>query len=139
MYPENKAADEHFNNLRSQYAELLQTERGLVDEVTDSKAFILRSLKAMQNHSNLCEDSIRAGNAIKLVENTSAIARMGNRIIQVAKQEADNSEDPEFISTVNYSANELSSSKVFFFFLKYCISEESGGTQKSEIRVRLSS
>jgi len=124
VYPENKAADEHFNNLRSQYAELLQTERGLVDEVTDSKAFILRSLKAMKNHSNLCEDSIRAGSAIKLVENTSAIARMGNRIIQVAKQEADNSEDPEFISTVNYSANELSSSKFFFsfcFFLKYCM------------------
>jgi len=59
VYPENKAADEHFDNLRSQYAELLHRERGLVDEVTDAKAFILRSLKAMQDHTDHCEDAIR--------------------------------------------------------------------------------
>merc|ERR1719219_3281853 len=41
VYPENKAADEHFNNLKSQYSEQLHQGRALVDEVTDSKAFIL--------------------------------------------------------------------------------------------------
>ena len=71
VYPENKAADEHFNNLRSQYTDLLHRERGLVDQVTDPKAFILRSLKAMQDHTDLCNDSIQAGNAIGLVGNTS--------------------------------------------------------------------
>ena len=63
--------DEHFNNLRSQYTDLLHRERGLVDQVTDPKAFILRSLKAMQDHTDLCNDSIQAGNAIGLVGNTS--------------------------------------------------------------------
>ena len=38
---------------------------------------------------------------------------MGNRVLQVAKQEAENSEDPEFISTLNYSADKLSTSKFY--------------------------
>ena len=52
VYPENKAADEHFNNLKSQYSELLHQGRAWLDEVTDSKAFISRSLKAMQDHAD---------------------------------------------------------------------------------------
>lgn len=114
VYPENKAADEHFNNLKSQYFELLQQGRNLLDEVTDARAFIERSLKAMQEHAGHCEDAIRQGNAIKLVEHASALARMANRALQVARQEAENSEDPRFISALNYSADQLHSSKSFF-------------------------
>ena len=116
VYPDNKSADEHFNNLKSQYSELLQQNRNLVDEVTDSKAFIARSLEAMQEASARCEDSIRSGQAVKLVEHTSALARLGNRVIQVGRQEAENSEDPRFISTLNYSADKLQSRKSCLFF-----------------------
>ena len=35
-YPENKAADEHFENLRRQYAETVALTRQLADEATDS-------------------------------------------------------------------------------------------------------
>lgn len=112
VYPENKAADEHFNNLRSQYADLLHQGRALVDEVTNSQAFIQRTLKAMQDHTDCCEDAIKAGDAIKLVNHSSSLARLGNRVLQVAKQEADNSEDPAFISTLNYSADQLHSSEI---------------------------
>ena len=125
VYPENKAADEHFNNLKSQYSELLHQGRAWLDEVTDSKAFIARSLKAMQDHADHGEDAIRQGNAIKLVEHASALARLGNRVLQVGRQEAENSEDPRFISSLNYSADQLHSSAFFlnlsFFFLSALI------------------
>ena len=42
-YPSNKAADEHFENLRKQYAESIQKVRDLADEVIDSAAFIKAS------------------------------------------------------------------------------------------------
>ena len=42
-----------------------------------------------------------------MVENTSNIARLANRVLGVAKQEADNSEDYNFISKVNQSADAL--------------------------------
>ncbi|KAG0720868.1 Vinculin [Chionoecetes opilio] len=44
-YPTNKAADEHFENLRRQYAESIQKVRDLADEATDSAAFIKASGK----------------------------------------------------------------------------------------------
>eukprot|EP00095_Tigriopus_kingsejongensis_P010849 maker-scaffold1333_size47127-snap-gene-0.11 protein:Tk10849 transcript:maker-scaffold1333_size47127-snap-gene-0.11-mRNA-1 annotation:"vinculin-like isoform 1" len=109
VYPDNKAADEHFENLRHQYAEAVQRVRGLCDEATDSLSFIEQSLAAMEDRTDNCEDAIRAGQALKLVENTSALARMTNRIIQVAKQEAENSEDPRYISQLHISAEQLQS------------------------------
>ena len=65
--------------------------------------------------------SYRAGNAIKLVENTSAIARMGNRVLQIAKQESENSEDPRFISTLNYAANQVNASEYHYFLVKEAV------------------
>lgn len=37
----------------------------------------------------------------------SAIARLGNRTLNVAKKEAENSEDPAFINRVNRAADSL--------------------------------
>ena len=42
-YPANKAADEHFENLRRQYADAIQRTRQLCDEAIDSAAFIQQS------------------------------------------------------------------------------------------------
>ncbi|XP_033214568.1 vinculin isoform X3 [Belonocnema kinseyi] len=106
-YPESKAADEHFENLRQQYADTIQRVRALCDEATDSGAFIKASEEQMQKHSFLCEDAIDKHNPQKMVDNTSAIARLANRVILVAKQESDNSEDPAFIERVNRAADAL--------------------------------
>ena len=65
----------------------------------------------------LGEDAIRQGNAIKLVEHASALARLGNRVLQVGRQEAENSEDPRFISSLNYSADQLHSSMSVFYII----------------------
>ncbi|XP_033179683.1 vinculin isoform X16 [Bombus impatiens] len=109
-YPDSKAADEHFENLRQQYAETMQRARALCDEATDSGDFIRTSEEQMQKHSFLCEEAIAKSHPQKMVDNTAAIARLANRVILVAKQESDNSEDPAFIQRVNQATDILQNS-----------------------------
>lgn len=45
-----------------------------------------------------------------MVDNTAAIARLANRVILVAKQESDNSEDTAFIQRVNQATDILQNS-----------------------------
>ena len=58
VYPENKAADEHFENLRKQFAETVLLTRTLADEATDSGKFVGQSLVAMQHHTAGCDEAI---------------------------------------------------------------------------------
>lgn len=109
-YPDSKAADEHFENLRQQYAETMQRARALCDEATNSGDFIRTSEEQMQKHSFLCEEAIAKALPQKMVDNTAAIARLANRVILVAKQESDNSEDPAFIQRVNHATDVLQNS-----------------------------
>nr|CAD7439205.1 unnamed protein product [Timema bartmani] len=97
-YPESKAADEHFQNLVSQYSDSILRVRSLCDEATESADFIKMSEEQIQKHTILCEEAIRKSQPQKMVDNTSSIARLANRVLMVAKQESDNSEDPKFIS-----------------------------------------
>lgn len=39
-YPDNRAAEEHFDNLRTQYADTVGNMRNLCDEATDSALFV---------------------------------------------------------------------------------------------------
>lgn len=103
-YPTSKAAHEHFENLRQQYADTLTKMRDLCDEATDSADFIKASEEQMRKHTFLCEEAIKNKHPQKMVDNTSAIARMANRVLLVAKQECDNSEDPNFIDNVNHAS-----------------------------------
>lgn len=108
-YPENKAADEHFENLRKQYAESITKMRNLADEATDTANFIQATEANILRHTNYCEDAIRTQQPQKMVDNTSSIARLANRVLMVAKQESDNSEDPYFVERVNTAADNLQS------------------------------
>ncbi|XP_063923674.1 vinculin isoform X2 [Zophobas morio] len=106
-YPTSKAADEHFENLRQQYADTVTKMRNLCDEATDSADFIKASEEQMRKHTFLCEEAIKNKQPQKMVDNTSAIARLANRVLLVAKQESDNSEDPAFIDDVNRASDGL--------------------------------
>lgn len=106
-YPASKAAEEHFNNLKQQYADTILRMRNLCDQATDPADFIKASEEQMQKHTFLCEDAIRNKHNQKMVDNTSSIARLANRVLSVAKQEADNSEDPNFISNLNNASDKL--------------------------------
>ncbi|CAH0548930.1 unnamed protein product [Brassicogethes aeneus] len=109
-YPTSKAADEHFENLRQQYADTITKMRNLCDEATDSADFIKASEEQMKKHSFLCEEAIKNKQPQKMVDNTSAIARLANRVLLVAKQESDNSEDPNFIDQLNRASDGLQDS-----------------------------
>ncbi|CAG0899150.1 unnamed protein product [Darwinula stevensoni] len=103
-YPENKAADEHFENLRQQYDASLHKMRALADEATDSAKFIKASEDAMRWHTEQCETAMGRREPQKMVDHTTAEARLANRVYMVAKQEADNSEDPVYNARVNRAA-----------------------------------
>ncbi|XP_072393720.1 vinculin [Diabrotica undecimpunctata] len=106
-YPTSKAADEHFENLRQQYADTLSKVRNLCDEATDSADFVKASEDQMKKHTFLCEEAIKNRQPQKMVDNTSAIARLANRVLLVAKQESDNSEDQNFITNLNRASDSL--------------------------------
>lgn len=109
-YPGSKAAEEHYNNLRDQYADTILRMRTLCDQATDPADFIKASEEQMQKHTLLCEDAIRNKVPQKMVDNTSSIARLANRVLLVAKQEADNSEDSKFISELLKASDTLQNS-----------------------------
>lgn len=106
-YPDSKAAEEHLNNLKQQYADTILRMRTLCDQATNPADFIKTSEEQMQKYSFLCEEAIRNKQPQKMVDNTSNIARLTNRVLLVAKQEADNSEHPEYISKLNGAATRL--------------------------------
>lgn len=109
-YPASKAADEHLNNLKQQYADTILRMRTLCDQATDPAEFIKASEEQIQKYTFLCEEAIRNKQPQKMVDNTSNIARLVNRVMLVAKQEADNSEDPEFIAKLHAATNNLEQS-----------------------------
>lgn len=45
-----------------------------------------------------------------MVDNTSHIARLSNRVLMAAKGEAENSEDPTFVKKINNAAGRLQQS-----------------------------
>ena len=57
------------------------------------------------------EESIAACDAGGVVNHTSSIARRAHRVLQVAQQEAENSEDPTFVGHVNDGVARLRSSR----------------------------
>lgn len=67
----------------------------------------------MRRYTAECEKAIRDNQPQKMVDNTSNIARLGNRVLMAAKNEADNSEDPQFVSGVNNAARKLENGKSF--------------------------
>lgn len=72
----------------------------------------------MKKHALMCEDAILKNDPNKMVDHTTAIARLANRVLQVAKQEADNSEDPSFIADITRAADAVQAGMRNVFVLK---------------------
>ncbi|XP_035456928.2 vinculin [Spodoptera frugiperda] len=94
--PDSKVAEEHFNNLKNQYADAVLRVRDLCDQAVDPLDFVRTAGELMQKHTYLCEDAIRNNDSQKMVDNTSAIARLANRVLLVGGAERDNTEDAQF-------------------------------------------
>uniref|UniRef100_A0A7E4ZTB3 Vinculin n=1 Tax=Panagrellus redivivus TaxID=6233 RepID=A0A7E4ZTB3_PANRE len=109
LHNDTDYANQHFENLRQEYADALNRLRSYVDDAIDTGDFVRASETAMRRYTNRCEDAIRDGQSQHMVDNTSQIARLGNRVLMAAKNEADNSEEPSFVQRVNQAASQLHS------------------------------
>jgi len=106
-YPENKAADENFANLRKQYAAGVQTIREYCDEAIDIKTFLKQTAEHIQASITTCEDGVKNKQSQVIVESTTLAARMSNRLLMALARESENSEDTNLKKQVNQSENKL--------------------------------
>ncbi|CAJ0931387.1 unnamed protein product, partial [Mesorhabditis belari] len=109
LHNNTDAVDQHFENLHRQYADALHRLRSHVDDAIDTGEFVRASEGAMRRYTHHCEEAISTAHPQSMVDNTSQIARLGNRVLMTAKNEADNSEDQHFVRRVNDAASGLHS------------------------------
>ncbi|XP_052235487.1 vinculin-like isoform X3 [Dreissena polymorpha] len=107
--PDSQAAVEHFELLKKQWSDNMERLRGLVDEAIDTPALIKAEEDGILRDTDRVEDGIRTLDSPKIVTSASNIARRANRVLQVAQQEAENSEDPAFVDNVNRASEQLRS------------------------------
>lgn len=105
--PNNQAAIEHFEQMKSRWAGNVERLRALVDEAVDTAALIKAEEDGILRDTDRVEEGIRGKDPPKIVANASNIARRAYRVLQVAEQEAENSEDPAYVDRVRDSANVL--------------------------------
>ena len=89
--------------------------RALCDVATDSGAFVERSVEAMAQATKGCELAIQTSNPNKMVEHASKLGRLANRVIHVARQETENSEDPAYIARLNVAVERVHRGKTLRF------------------------
>ncbi|XP_038219252.1 vinculin [Zerene cesonia] len=106
-YPDSKVAEEHFTNLKNQYADAVLRCRDLCDQAVDPLDFVRTAGELMQKHTYLCEDAIRTNDSQKMVDNTSAIARLANRVLLVGGAERENTEDGEWAGALGAAQRRL--------------------------------
>ncbi|XP_041983390.1 vinculin [Aricia agestis] len=100
LYPDSKVAEEHFTNLKNQYGDAVLRCRDLCDQALDPLEFVRTAGELMQKHTYLCEEAIRNNDSQKMVDNTSAIARLANRVLLVGGAERENTDDGEFAAAL---------------------------------------
>ena len=105
--PNNQAAIEHFDQMKNRWTGNVERLRALVDEAVDTPALIKAEEDAILRDTDRVEEGIQGQDPPKIVANASNIARRAYRVLQVAEQEAENSEDPAYVDQVKDSANVL--------------------------------
>ncbi|XP_078333944.1 vinculin-like isoform X16 [Crassostrea virginica] len=111
--PTNQAAQEHFDLMKKRWMDNMERLRGLVDEAVDSSALIKAEEEGILRDTERVEDAIQMKDPPRIGAHASNIARRANRVLQVAQQEAENSEDPKYVDHVNEAASNLRSNLGF--------------------------
>lgn len=105
--PGNQAAQEHFDLMKKRWMDNMERLRGLVDEAVDSSALIKAEEEGILRDTERVEEAIQMKDPPRIGAHASNIARRANRVLQVAQQEAENSEDPKYVDHVNQAASNL--------------------------------
>eukprot|EP00794_Sanderia_malayensis_P016841 gene16841-18540_t len=102
------ATAENFEGMKNELREKLDELTGLVDMATAAPDFIKASEEMIKRDSEAAVTAAKQSNLPIVVEKSSRIARCAGRIVQVAKGEVENIEDPKFKNDVNHAAEALS-------------------------------
>lgn len=105
--PGNKSLTEHYDLMQQQWQSNTSNLQRLVDESLNSLAFIEAYEASILRETFQTQTAIQENNKQAIVLNALNIARRTNRIIQVASQEAENSEEISFVNNVNLANDEL--------------------------------
>lgn len=101
------SANENFMHMKDQYETTIVKLRNLIDEATDSAAFVRASEDAIRRHTQACEMAISMRQEQSMVDNAASVGRLANRVIMVARQETNNSEDAAFKQRMDQATRRL--------------------------------
>lgn len=110
MQPTNKTCVEHFELMQKQWFDNMERMRYLVDANVDAAIFIKACEASIIKDTHKAEIAVRDQNNFEIVTNASNIARRTNRIIQIAGQEIDNSEDADYVMKIKSATDHVKSS-----------------------------
>jgi vinculin len=110
MQPASKILNEHFALMQKQWQDSVDRLRCIVDANIDKNGFIRACEYSILKDTHKVEIAYAEQNNYNIVMNASNIARRANRILQIATQEADNSEDSVYVEQINLASNALKSS-----------------------------
>ena len=82
-YPDNKAAEENFENLSKHYAGGVQTIRDLCDESIDIRTFLQQTQLHIKKSIQICEEAVRNRQTQIVVDNSALAARLANRYDEI--------------------------------------------------------
>ena len=91
---------ENYDLLQQQWQKNMENLQKMVDESIDCEQFISACEKSIITETYLTQAAVQENNNSAIVLNTLNIAKRSNRIIQVANQEAENSEDPNYVNRI---------------------------------------
>ncbi|XP_057297715.1 vinculin-like [Hydractinia symbiolongicarpus] len=110
LNPGNATIEAHFDLMKKNWIDKAEEVTALVDAATDAFDFVKHSEDAIRRDQASALVGLEQQNPSVVVAKAGNMARMSNRVTQVAKAEAENSEDPEYKHAVSMSAKELENS-----------------------------
>ncbi|XP_077978235.1 vinculin-like isoform X2 [Glandiceps talaboti] len=105
--PGNEAASEHFEMLKKEWTSQMEMLIGSVDNATDTLSFIKATEDAIKRDNAMVSRAIANRQPAYVVNGGSNMARRGKRVVDVARQEIENSEDPNFVAKVGKATEDL--------------------------------
>ncbi|XP_077978237.1 vinculin-like isoform X4 [Glandiceps talaboti] len=103
----HEAASEHFEMLKKEWTSQMEMLIGSVDNATDTLSFIKATEDAIKRDNAMVSRAIANRQPAYVVNGGSNMARRGKRVVDVARQEIENSEDPNFVAKVGKATEDL--------------------------------
>jgi vinculin len=103
----NKSCLENFDLLQNQWQTSVEKLQKLVDESLDCELFIEAFERRIIKESFDIQSAAQENNSSRIVANTINLAKRANRIIIVAAQEAENSEEFGYVNKIEIANESL--------------------------------